>query len=215
MQCAKCGTTLDHSGQGHTCGPAGIAPTDPPSGWVVAAAFLIGLSALFAVTSVIYAVLRLNVPSGTLDQLGALAFSVAIIGLITASIFWRHSTRKLVDAYGGAGRRYAAHWGYRVYSVALFAVIFVQFQAGFDSRTAIVAVAVLRCLAALALIGGVLHTWVRIRRLMAGLPKTALPDRVDQLMEDAKHVDWNTASWDPDLQEAIDRRRRLQDDSRA
>ncbi|NMO51308.1 hypothetical protein HH310_08915 [Actinoplanes sp. TBRC 11911] len=177
-----------------------------PTGWIVAAGFLIGLSALMAVTSVIYAVLQLNLVPVALSQVGSQIFLFAIIGLIVASNIWRRSTRQLVDAFGGDGRQYAAHWGYRVYVLALFGVIFVQVDAGLNNRRAIIAVAVLRCVAALGLIGGVLHTWARIHRLLAGL-ESAAPARVHALA-DAADIDWNAVAWDPDLEDVVERQRR-------
>ena len=224
MQCAKCGATLDHAGQAHNCGPAYVPPTEPPTGWTVAAYCLMGLSALFAATSVVYAVVRLQVLNTAtvtpLDQLGASAFSIAIIALIVASVLWRRSTRRLVDSQGADGRRFAQHWGYRVYAVALFLVLYVQWGAGVNNRNGIVVTAVLRCVAALALIGGVVHTWVRIRRLMAGpvrehfgaqqyslVTGAAEPDPLNPLAPNPTHMDWNAAQWDPDIQAEIERRR--------
>jgi hypothetical protein len=210
MLCARCGAALDHAGQAHTCGPAGIPVADPLVGWTVAAWFLMGLSALFAGASVVYAVVKLNmVRTATVtaaDEVGALVFLVAIVGLAVASIVWRSSTRKLVDAHGGDGRRYARHWGNQVYGVATVLVIFVQFEVGVDSHDGIVAIAVLRCVAALALIGGVLHTRARIRRLMAGTAREHA-DPADRLVQGATHVDWNAVPWDPDLEDVIDRER--------
>jgi hypothetical protein len=85
-------------------------------------------------------------------------------------------------------------------------VVFVQFELGLDNHDGIVVIAALRCVAALALIGGVLHTRARIRRLMAGTAHEGI-DPVDRLVRNATHVDWNAVPWDPDLEGVIDRER--------
>jgi hypothetical protein len=207
MQCTICGTALDHTGQAHACRPV------PPTGWVVTSTLHIGLATLFAITSVVYAVLRIELLGSGLDQWAALAFFAALLGLFAVYVLWQHSTRRLAYSYGGNGHEYARNWGFRrLYIMALVLILVVQWSAGVgvdrnagaDKSGAIIVIAVLRCIAALALMASVLYTWGRIKRLMVNGPD---PQPLDRLVPAGAKVDWTAVPWDPDLEDFVDRRR--------
>ncbi|WIN00323.1 hypothetical protein ACTOB_004022 [Actinoplanes oblitus] len=182
----------------------------PPSNWATTTWAAITLSTLLSVTAATLAlVITFNASTATTASMH-LAAGLLTLATIGVALAWRRTTRVTVDLFGGHARRYLSSWGTRLWSMLLFSGYAVQYLGGADNKRALVAGAILRALAALALLAEVLTTRTRVHRLVAGLveaPNRYEPNSPDDGML-PQLVAWNATQWDPELQAEIEHRRR-------
>lgn len=228
MHCPKCGTGLDHPGQGHTCRSSTPPPALRTAGWNVATWFVVGFGVLFALAAIAAAVLSSTLndrarplpPSGTGTAIGFvlanLILAAAILGLVISGLIWGRGTRQLAEAHGSSGRSYSRHWGTRVFPACLaFSVAMAWLATDRTAPAVLFGQAALRTLGAAALIGGVLHSRARVLRLIAQVDRVvaghhspvAGQDPAWPLSPTPTSDDWNAGQWDPDVVRDIEARR--------
>ncbi|MEU7919351.1 hypothetical protein ACGFIP_03685 [Micromonospora zamorensis] len=228
LHCMKCGASLEHPGQGHTCRSSTPPPAPRTAGWDVATWFVVGFAILFALAAIAAAVLgsipsaraRPLPPSGTGAAVGFvlanLTLFVAIIGLAVSGLIWGRGTRQLAEAHGSSGRSYSRHWGTRVFPACVICSAAIAWLATDRTVPAVLfGQAALRTLGAAALIGGVLHSRARVLRLIAHVNRVvaghyspvARQDAAWPLSPTPTSDDWNAGQWDPDVLRDIEARR--------
>jgi hypothetical protein len=215
MNCPKCGSQLDHPGQGHTC-LGGAAPTpQPPAAWQASIWVLVALAVLFAGLSLVRAAISADVltpPAGKVITALSLA---APLALLIAFLAWSNRTKGVIDARGVPVTA-VRHWAVPLGTL----LIFLSYLLPMKTPTAFHAV---RAAAAIVLVIGALITHGRAGR--AAPPDTATePGRQGELPQqspsgappawaplldvDTQPQDWNASLWDPEVQQDIERRRR-------
>ncbi|MEU8185414.1 hypothetical protein AB0B85_27990 [Micromonospora sp. NPDC049044] len=189
---------------------------------------MVGFATLFALAAIVAAVLGsiAGDEAGTPAQastgaaigfvLANLLLIVAIIGLAVSGLIWGRGTRQLAEAHGALGRSYSRHWGTRVFPLCLVLSATVAWLA--VDRTApgvLFGQAALRTLGGAALVGGVLHSRARIRRLIAHAERVGAghsspgtgQDPGWPLSPTPTSQDWDASQWDPDVLRDIEARR--------
>ncbi|MEU5783406.1 hypothetical protein [Micromonospora lupini] len=228
LHCTKCGAGLEHLGQGHVCRSSTPPPGLRTAGWNVAAWFTVGFAILYVLAAIAAAVLG-SIPSdrarplpssGTAAELGFvlanLILFAAIVGLGISGLIWGRGTRQLAESHGSSGRSYSRHWGIRVFSSCLLLSVVVAWLAADRTAPAVLfGQAALRTLGAGALIAGMLHSRVRVLRLIAEVDRVvaghyspvAGQDPAWPLSPTPTSEDWNAGQWDPDVLRDIEARR--------
>ncbi|MET8360831.1 hypothetical protein [Micromonospora sp. NPDC005171] len=223
MNCANCGSQLDHPGQGHTCLGGATPPPQPPAHWQAAQWVLVALAALFAGLSLVRAAITadlLTPPSG--EVISALSIA-GPLALFAAFLTWSNVTRRVIDAHSIAAAA-VRHWAIGAGALLLF----LSYLLPVKTPTAF---HIVRAAAAILLAVGALITHRRATRRLAdpatpagGIPprdmNEARPGQVPQqvgsqparppLDIETQPEDWNASLWDPEIQQDIDRRRRQQ-----
>ncbi|WP_244200515.1 hypothetical protein [Micromonospora arborensis] len=160
-------------------------------------------------------------PSGTGAAVGYILANLiliaTIIGLAVSALIWGRGTRQLAEAHGSSGRSYSRHWGTRLFPAFIFLGAAIAWLAADRTAPAVLfGQAAMRILGAAALIGGMLHSRARVRRLIAHAnqvhaghyPPFAGQDPAWPLSPTPTSEDWNAGQWDPDVQRDIEARRR-------
>ncbi|MCO8270595.1 hypothetical protein M1L60_08285 [Actinoplanes sp. TRM 88003] len=205
MNCPRCGTRLDHAGQGHPCHNGPVAGAQPPRHWRVALGAVVVLTLLFAAFSLLQAVIT----AGPLVIVLSLVVSVA---LGVSIIVWARLTKRVVETYGGRGtviRNWAMYCG----SVVLLLSVFLT-----ASTSAVFHVG--RATGALLFLVGVLISRAKLQRWLAE-PHTPGEVRAEPPGAGAQPFhrpllppveiqprDWDASAWDPEIQQDIERRHR-------
>ncbi|WP_446217356.1 hypothetical protein [Micromonospora sp. IBHARD004] len=99
VNCPKCGTQVDHPGQGHTCVSA-PAPVDGlPPRWQAALWALLALAVLFAGLSLVRAAIIADLIVSPSSQ-AVTVLSIAVpLALFFAFLGWSNLTKRVIDAH--------------------------------------------------------------------------------------------------------------------
>jgi hypothetical protein len=225
MNCPKCGSHLDHPGQGHTCAVGPVPVARPPQHWELLLGTVLVLAMAFAVLSLIRAAVRADlVESPTWLPITALSFALPL-GLFVSIVVWMNLTKRVAETHGGKVtvlRNWVLSWG--------SLILFLSYLLPAKTPTAF---HVARAGAATLLIVGLLIARTKLHRWLAEpAPVPATPDTVNPRQErvpqqlrsgppagtpiarligpavEVPSQDWDASSWDPEIQADIERRRR-------
>ncbi|KUL32723.1 hypothetical protein [Actinoplanes awajinensis] len=166
MRCDKCGTALEHAGQGHTCRSTTIVPDRPPGAWAEATGALIGLIALAVIADLANGVLRLTGRSGSLVSVASAIWLVGIVGVLIMGFVWNNRTRRLAEAYSADQETYVWSLGWRLVIVAPMLASILGMWRDSDDHTKILVGMAARAVVGLGVLTAVLISRARVLRLI-------------------------------------------------
>jgi hypothetical protein len=166
MRCGKCGTELEHTGQGHTCGSTNDIPDEPPTDWTGATWAMIVLLVVVVLSDLANGALRLAGDAGALVTAASAVWVVGLVGVLVMTFVWNHRTRLLAEAYSADKKTYVWSLGWHTVALAPMLLAILTMWRDSEQDTKILVGMLARAVVGVSVLVAVLVSRARVQRLI-------------------------------------------------